>query len=510
MLAVDRLKRLQSQQHTAGGLTVTDGNYVKWPGAPPPSSTGPPPYSPKPVYDEPDNVGAGSSEILALRQMVSSHKPQHSGVSSSRPPDVVAIHVHRAGTSGHQRVGEDEEGSGDGNQLTYESFRELPVQRSDSTSGELERSVSQGMLISVEMLKQRRTTDPAIDIESGKPAFVSFNSGTLPRRKPKMNQHKMDIISAAVGDLEIPNKCSSAPSSPADKMASVMKKPPPPPPKRTNSIKGGRSSSSEPPMVPPKPSQLSSIHAVETEHDDAEETEYPPPPPPLSHMEKSGIFNSAGNQQYPANATSTTNCLPKPGGMLNKPRASVLPRVTPPVSPKPQSLPSSPRPMVPKPRVVAVIPHQQSLPKPVNSEPIKVASTEPTKSSSQSASKNLTDVIHQLEKQMGSLAAPQLPHPSSTATTNDDSSEDSDTGSDSQCSTETALSSGSVDFGTLPFANENVGTIKQRNAACKPSIMDVNIKGGGSEGEEEDDDDDDDDEMEETGTMKRNPQRKKG
>ncbi|XP_074649443.1 uncharacterized protein LOC141904707 isoform X3 [Tubulanus polymorphus] len=48
----------------------------------------------------------------------------------------------------------------------------------------------------------------------------------------------------------------------------------------------------------------------------------------------------------------------------------------------------------------------------------------------------------------------------------------------------------STDSNTLPFANENVGTIKQRNPANKPSIVPLDI---------------DDDSWEETATMKRRP-----
>ena len=83
-----------------------------------------------------------------------------------------------------------------------------------------------------------------------------------------------------------------------------------------------------------------------------------------------------------------------------------------------------------------------------------------------------------------------------------DSGSDSDTGTlerkkqvtdlkatDNSCSNEAAnptlertSSSGNIDSNTLPFANENVGTIKQRNQTPKPSIVSVS---SGSDGEGE-------------------------
>ncbi|XP_041363793.1 caskin-2-like [Gigantopelta aegis] len=44
--------------------------------------------------------------------------------------------------------------------------------------------------------------------------------------------------------------------------------------------------------------------------------------------------------------------------------------------------------------------------------------------------------------------------------------------SDSTASFDSNCSTSSVDSNTLPFANENVGTIKQKSPACKPSIVD--------------------------------------
>jgi len=66
---------------------------------------------------------------------------------------------------------------------------------------------------------------------------------------------------------------------------------------------------------------------------------------------------------------------------------------------------------------------------------------------------------------------------SNSSSGGDCSSDDSDSGLDSRRSGSTiSLDSGSLngavgDTNTLPFANENVGTIKQRNGAIKPSIV---------------------------------------
>ena len=67
-------------------------------------------------------------------------------------------------------------------------------------------------------------------------------------------------------------------------------------------------------------------------------------------------------------------------------------------------------------------------------------------------------------------------------------------------SVESNASTGSTDTNTLPFANENVGTIKQRNPSSKPSIVSV------SNGEEEDGEkqlDVDSSFFEDTGTVRR-------
>jgi hypothetical protein len=66
---------------------------------------------------------------------------------------------------------------------------------------------------------------------------------------------------------------------------------------------------------------------------------------------------------------------------------------------------------------------------------------------------------------------------------------------ESTTSIDSNISTCSTDSNTLPFANENVGTIKQRNAQSKPSIVPVSIDG----------EDSDEDSYEETATMKRRP-----
>lgn len=45
---------------------------------------------------------------------------------------------------------------------------------------------------------------------------------------------------------------------------------------------------------------------------------------------------------------------------------------------------------------------------------------------------------------------------------------------DSTSSSDSIVSASSVDSNTLPFANENVGTIKQRAPTTKPSIVPIN------------------------------------
>ena len=120
----------------------------------------------------------------------------------------------------------------------------------------------------------------------------------------------------------------------------------------------------------------------------------------------------------------------------------------------------------------------------------------------------LSDVIEQLQGKPGTRGPQQQQqHQRSAAEWNNDSDgSDSDSGFESvnrksgSSIGSTACPTGSTD--TLPFANENVGTIKSRSQNSKPSIVTVS-NGDGEEGERTVDVDSSF--FEDSGTIKRRP-----
>ena len=319
--------------------------------------------------------------------------------------------------------------------------------------------------------------------DSPEPSNMLYSSNTLPRKSSRSASHSEHIYDqpASIMTQSEPSPTysnfvfsrSSAPSSPAHTTgmyaqslspgAVKSKRAPPPPPKRTNSIK------SEGPL-------LRSFSDRKSESS----------PPPASHRGAQQTFAQTLESKF-AHGQGRP-----PGSPSHHSRASSLGA-------------------------------KESFP---TSAPLaSTASSSSAESQSSMASQQfsfgdadnpLNEVIQQLEEQgktggeeegVGASGQPskdvklgdwQDEHV-------DSSGDDSDTGTlprrnKSTASLESAGSGCSTDSNTLPFANENVGTIKQRNPANKPSI--VTVSGGG-----------DDKQMdlncdlfeEETGTMKRNP-----
>ncbi len=302
--------------------------------------------------------------------------------------------------------------------------------------------------------------------------------------------------------------------SPGSGGSPTGKKAPPPPPKRTNSIK----SDHHPPMLRKSHHQSgkSNGNGEDTRNSSITQQQPPPPPtkdstpprPPLPQNYVSSNVPRAPqqpphSQQQPPNGggdgTGFQDCVKslserfeRSGGNSGQGEAGVgnsgVRRGSSGSSTSLSSLASVPDP-----------PHytpSQNEDFPPPPPPLSNAPSDRTTATSaqhrDSHSNPLSDVIDQLQGRSGAGgAASQHNHPAvrQGAQTpdwglNDSDESDSDSGFESRKSGSSigsaACPTGSTD--TLPFANENVGTIKSRSQNSKPSI--VTVTGGDGEGDE--------------------------
>ncbi len=384
--------------------------------------------------------------------------------------------------------------------------------------------VAKSKRVSHEVIGDVIKPHPASEFTSGSP---SYSSNTLPRKASKPNYAQEHQTSAEhiydqpaeIGQSECPTHTTfgistnknSAPNSPAHTAAlgkspfGNYKRAPPPPPKRTNSIKSniheiGRTletpksetvsqSVMETPTKSSLPSQTNVSSGVTAPTSSPQPPLYQGTPKTLSER-----FNKRKNS-----STSADSALASLQSLRNNTSGS-----------------SSNGGKYPEFATGGSMGNSNTVSTSNNLRETK-GDTQFSLPAMDVDSDPLNSVIEQLERQASSIqtSAPTAAKPTVTEMrSNDDfppppppapkekprvklgdwqdthatdSSDDSDSGTEmsrkaSSTSLDSTCSSSSTDTNTLPFANENVGTIKQRNAANKASIVTVS---GGGEGEEE-------------------------
>ena len=341
---------------------------------------------------------------------------------------------------------------------------------------------------------------------------MAYSSCTLPRKGSSVHSqsHQTEHIYDSPADFlhqhqqtEVGKTSSftgSAPNSPAHNTghyASPWKKktPPPPPPKRTNSIKtDGRSFLSE--LKKSETNTSSSCSNLTT------------------------VAVGGGQQQ------ALSSCI----ATLSQRFGAQRERSEPPAPVAPPQVPTKPKHVKKRPPSPA---GREDFPPPPPPISVDVGGSGGHNKFSFTDSDNpLGDVIESLEKGQVSPPSKTITNEGATAggsnghgngknapnskgmklgdwqdSRHSDSGEDSDSGLESRRNeSTTSLDSASSDSSTntLPFANENVGTIKQRSAANKPSI--VTVSNGDADGSDSKSVDLNSSLFEDsTGTIKRNP-----
>ena len=530
MLAIDRLKRIQTgsrrlstlERRSSQELLEPPSSYPtpKWlqgeQGAPPSSPGLPPHYSPQDLFSKPKRSPSGES-LPSLGSFSGGQGGSKSNLVYQ--PDVVAIQVNRPSPARSQSQDESvlpvqnynfqssfHGPSGEGGGREFDDGDKGGMSSSDEMDGSstLKRpsaivnpriSSRPAKPIAKIIAKTKRTsrdvTSEVIKVESPNVDDLIVGqsySGTLGRKssftksEPIYDTPSSTEVSStppALHQSPVGSRSGSAGSTPAgtpqhyavSPMArpgsggggtptgpgGVSRKAPPPPPKRTNSIKndGG------PPFV------------ADRTGGSAKEDPYAkggPPSSPAAQQQQTPAFATCvksltdrfqdppgGKQQY----QQQQQHHPQQPAQAPRPGQSVKP--PPPVAMRPTqqaldtrakddgrrdssssdiSLPEAPNSYTP--------PQEEDFPPP----PPPISAPTPTRPAP--GNNPLTEVIERLERQGGSPTA------GFTGKRNESSS-----------SLDSTTSVSSTDLNTLPFANENVGTIKQRNPSTKPSIVSV-------------------------------------
>ncbi len=342
----------------------------------------------------------------------------------------------------------------------------------------------------------KSVVEPIYDLPADfhKPLYVSTEKHSTPPQSPNKSKQYSPGHYAPGSNASPQHSPGHYASSPVGK---VMKKAPPPPPKRTNSIK-----SDSHPHLKNNIGQKQSQRKTEFTKD----VTPPRPPlpqgyiasPPVRHQTFNNDETSQSlkpNKEHEFQKTDESSSIKDKRHEYSKSSSSISSLAN---VPEPMNYtPSQSEDFPPPPPPISTSPsHTKSLAQNTSNQETRI-------SESLDTDNPLSDVIEQLERKTGNSDARQIVNQEWQDSGTDESGSDSDSGyepkhglSIAQC----AAYTGSTD--TLPFANENVGTIKSRNQSSKPSIITVS-NDEGEDGERVVDVDTSF--FEDSGTIKRKP-----
>lgn len=473
VLAVERLKRIENASKRLSTLERKSSVEM----LEPPSSYPTPQWLDHPnQYSSQEIHPKRSPSHDNLSEMRSFHREESPAAVGGRgpayQPDVVAIQVNRGTPTKtanlHVNTSFSSGSSGEGSPRTYQSFQGPFTAEQDRTLGALDLQGHDTLphrnplddidgtatlrrpsaMVSPRIAPKPKpiakiiakrvsgeiTPTDIIKVDTSSDVDYSPGySGTLGRKSTFRNA---EPIYDSPGDMKTPHSpkhvsVNTPPSSPSQHSPNSVnqlksKKAPPPPPKRTNSMR-------------------SDSHGSHQEIQRSNSSPAPPVPSPKpTHLQ----------QQPPA--SPSPNPSPQPN-LQHKPQIPQSPK--PQLQSKPQSLPS------PKPQQAQVPPIRAQLPRSdsdISAESLPAPPLEysPCDEEDFPPPPPPIDTGH---------TSPRPEHrPAAEVKRNE-----------STTSIDSTTSVSSTESNTLPFANENVGTIKQRNPPAKPSIVAVS-------GEEED------------------------
>ena len=341
----------------------------------------------------------------------------------------------------------------------------------------------------------RSSVEPIYDLPADfhKPLYVSTERNSTPPQSPNKSKQYSPVHYAPASSASPQHSPGHYASSPVGK---ATRKAPPPPPKRTNSIK----SDSNP--------HLKNITQKQIQRKTEFTKDVTPPRPPLPQgyvasppLRHQTFINNDTSQSVNPNKEHEFQNTNKNGSIQDRrdesskssSSISSLANVPEPMNYTPSQSEEFP----PPPPPISTSPnYTQSLAQNMSNQETRLGETLDTDNP-------LSDVIEQLERKTGHSDSRQIVNHEWQDSGTDESGSDSDSGYEpkqglniAQC----AAYTGSTD--TLPFANENVGTIKSRNQSSKPSILTVS-NDEGEDGERVVDVDTSF--FEDSGTIKRKP-----
>ncbi|XP_064629670.1 caskin-2-like isoform X3 [Lineus longissimus] len=531
VLAIDRLKRIDSgakrqsiSMDRRGSSEILDGPHVvhhhvpsRWAN----ELGNHPQFSQEVTIVQPRRSPSGENVNMMPPEMKSFQHPD--GIGSQellyRKPDVVAINVSRS------RLGSTDSGGGHSNRsdspVMFQSFHGMadsekegemtPTNERSSTPDNLDRdgSLTRRPAAVVSPRISNKPKPVAMIVAKTRRGSRDGPPEIIPMEKPDPLS-KDYIYNENHDSNSLKNSYSPGPGSPKSTAppslllaAKCKKVPPPPPPKRTNSVSSIDSKISEDEELQESQPSLPTVSQASSN---------------LDSNNSASVRSLAGRFQHQTSITEENSKPMSPkikelksaaqlDNFKNKPPQSPVVHQPPIVHDKPYH--SGPGPAVrPKPILSETVKTKEILksheivkPKDIlkskefmKKEPPKVMEKPRRLSKEDIASHKPVSSFNPLP-----MGKPPIIDKSPAQS---DGEEDTQTirrvkvkRNESTTSIDSNLSTCSTDSNTLPFANENVGTIKQRNAQSKPSIVPVSIDG----------EDSDEDAYEETATMKRRP-----